>query len=171
MQKTRPRAILPLLCPALSGLCLGLGYLLSGARVAALAAAAAGILTFLVWLAARRWQALWTANLGLVVTTAAAAYGLTIGAGLLWMLPAAALGLASWDLLLLDARLANNPAGIPTGPLEKAHFTSLGLALGLGLLVVMLGQMIRFQIPFIFMLVLVVLAYVSLERLLRSLRE
>jgi len=158
------RKILSLLCPALSSLCLGFGYLQSGAW-----AAAVGILAFLIWMVARRWKALWTANMGLSVATTAAAYGLTIGAGLIWMLPAATLGLASWDLMLLDARLANNPPGIQTGLLEKAHFSSLSLALGLGLLVVILGQMIRLQIPFIFMLVLVVLVYISLDRLLRSL--
>ena len=166
MQTARLRKMLPLLCPVLSSLCLGFGYRPSGAW-----AAAVGILTFLAWMAARRWKALWTANLALSLATAAAAYGLMMGAGLIWMLPAAALGLASWDLLLLEARLASNPPGIPTGALEEAHFASLGLALGLGLLVVILGQMVRFQIPFIFMLVLVVLAYVSLDRLMRSLRE
>ena len=51
------------------------------------------------------------------------------------------------------------------GRMRQAVLIALGLALGVGLLVVILGQMIRFQIPFIFMLILVALAYISLERL------
>jgi hypothetical protein len=166
VQTARLRTTLSLLCPALSSLCLGFGYLPFGSWAAAVA-----IPTFLVWMAARRWKALWTANLGLTAATTAAVYGLTIGAGLIWMLPAVTLGLASWDLTLLDARLANNPPGVPTGPLEKTHYASLGLALGIGLLVVIIGQLIRFQLPFIFMLLLVALAYYSLDRLLRSLTK
>jgi hypothetical protein len=156
--------MLSLLCPALSGLCLVLGYLPWGAW-----AAAAGGLAALAWAAAFWRRALWSANLGLAVATATAAFGVTAGASLGWMLPSTALALAGWDLLLLDARLANNPPGAATDRLEKAHYSSLGLALGVGLLVAVLGQGVRFQIPFIFMLLLVVLVYVSLERLLRSL--
>lgn len=164
MQTTRWRKNLTLLCPALSSLCLAGGFLPSWA-------AAAGALTLLIWAAAHRKKTLWTANLGLAAATAAAAYGLATGAGLAWMLPAAALGLASWDLLLLDARLEQNPPGVPTAALERAHFAALVLALGLGLLAAALGQLIRFQIPFFFMLILVALAYVSLDRLLRALGE
>jgi hypothetical protein len=164
MKAPHLRKTLSLLCPVLSSLCLGFGYLPFGTW-----SAAVGILVFVIWMAAHQWKALWTANLGLAVAAAAAAYGLTLGAAFTWMLPAVTLSLASWDLTLLNARLVNNPPGVQTGPLEKAHYASLGLALGLGLLVVVLGQMIRFQIPFIFMLVLVVLAYISLDRLLRSL--
>lgn len=165
MQTAQLRKILPLLCPALSSLCLGLGYVQSGVW-----AAVVGILPLLIWIAARRWKVPWIANLGLAITTAAAAYGLTMGAPLVWMLPGAALGLASWDLSLLDASLDGSPPGV-TERLEKGHYTSLGLALALSLLVVILGRMIRFQIPFIFMLALVVLAYLSLDRLLRSLKD
>lgn len=165
MHSTRLRKILTLFCPVLSSLCLGSGYLPFGAW------AAVGLLTFLAWAAAYRWKALWTANLGLALTTAAAAVGLTTGAGLIWMLPAVALGLASWDLLLLDARLVNAPPGAQTGALQNAHFASLGQAVGIGLLAAALGQIFRFQIPFIFMLALVALVYFSLERLLRLLHE
>lgn len=164
MQTARLQKILLLLSPALSSLCLAIGYQQFGAW-----AALVGLFTFLFWLAARRWKTLWMASLGLAAAVTAAVYGLAHGAALIWMLPGAALALASWDLTLLDARLANHPPGATLDALIKTHYAVLLPALGLGLLVVALGQLIRFQIPFFFMLVLVALAYFSLNRLLRSL--
>jgi hypothetical protein len=165
MQPARLRKILSLLCPALSSLFLAIGYPLSGGW----AAAGVGLTTFVVWLAVRRWSSTWTASLGLVVSTAAAAIGVTTGGLSAWLLISAALSLASWDLILLDASLANNSPPILTGRLDEIHYRYLALALGSGLLVGLAGRMVHFHIPFILMLLLVGLIYFSLDRLVRVL--
>ncbi len=165
MQITGLRKILCLLCPALTSFCLMIGYLQLGVGMAA----GAGLAVLLVWLVVHRQPVPWKAGLGLAVSTAAAVIGVTSGASPAWMIVSATLGLATWDLFLLDGSLANSSPSIPIERLEKAHYSSLGLALGSGLLTGLVGRMIHFRLPFLFMLVLVALAYLALDRLLRAL--
>lgn len=164
MQAVPLRKILTLLCPAFSSLCLVLGYQRSGT-----VAAVVGLLALLAWLAIRRWPANWTAGLALILSTMVCAFGVTTGGLAPWLIASAALSLSSWDLILLDIVLAVSPPSPQTERLEKAHYQSLGLALGAGLLLGLGGRLIHFRIPFIFMLLLMVLAYFSLDRLLRAL--
>jgi DMSO/TMAO reductase YedYZ heme-binding membrane subunit len=105
----------------------------------------------------------------LVVSVTVCVFGVATGGLAPWLITSAALSLASWDLILLDIALAGSPSAPQTERLEKAHYRSLGLALGAGLLLGLGGRLIHFHIPFIFMLVLIVLAYFSLDRLLRAL--
>lgn len=159
------RKLLCLLCPACTSLGLVIGYL----RLSAGAAAGAGLAVLLVWLVVRRQPTPWKAGLGLAVSTAAAVIGATSGASPAWMILSAALGLATWDLFLLDRSLENPSSIIHASRLETAHIACLGMALGLGLLASLAGRVIHFRLPFVMMFVLVVLAYLALDRLLHAL--
>lgn len=167
MQTIPLRKILTLLCPTLSSLCLVIGYQRSGAAIAA----GVGLLTLLAWMAVRRWPSNWTAGLALAVLVAACVFGVSTGWPAPWLITSATLGLASWDLILLDLALVGSPPSPQVERLENAHYRSLTMALGAGLLLSLGGRLVHFHIPFIFMLLLVVLAYFSLERLLRALRH
>lgn len=171
MPMIRLRKILTLLCPILSSLCLVIGYQRSGIA----AAAGVGLFTLLVWLAVRRWPAAWAVGLALALSTGASVFGVTTDGPAPWLMISAAFGLASWDLILLDVSLAGNCAPVSGAKqaerLETAHYQSLALALGAGLLLSLVGRLIHFHIPFIFMLLLVALAYFSLDRLIRALNR
>lgn len=165
MQITGLRKALCLLCIAFSSLGLVIGYLPLGVGVAA----GAGLVTMLVWLVVRRKPVPWRVGMGLVISTVAAVIGVITSASPAWMILSATFGLAAWDLLLLDGYQTNSSSPTQVECLEKAHYPCLGLALGSGLLVSLMGRMIHFRLPFLFMLVLVVLAYFALDRLLRTL--
>jgi len=72
--------------------------------------------------------------------------------------------LATWDLSLLDGALRGSSSGEQTHQYENNHLQSLGLALGLGLLVVFFGRLLRLQIPFIVLLLSVALVIFGLDR-------
>jgi hypothetical protein len=87
----------------------------------------------------------------------------------LLMMLGAALALASWDVVLWNRTSADNPLIPSLTLIESKHYQSLALALGLGLLAVVVGRMFRFHIPFGWMVVLAILALFSLERIWRTL--
>lgn len=95
------------------------------------------------------------------------------GAPPMLLILSAAFALASWDLVLFDHILADNPiSSVPTiGLFQARHYRSLALALGLGLLIVLVGRTIQVQISFVIMGLLVLLALLSIDRLWRTLKE
>jgi hypothetical protein len=171
MQNLPSRKILTLLCPILASLCLAAGSLRSGAPMVTIALGV-GFVALLAWLAARRWPSAWTAGLALVISLAAGVFGVTTG-GTAWLSPwlitGVTAGLASWDLILLDASLTGSPPSAKTTRLEAAHYRSLALALGAGLLLNLGGRLVTLRMPMIVMLLLVGIAYYCLNRLLKAL--
>ncbi len=161
------RKVLAFLSVILSAACLALGFIMVGQWAALLAA----IITFLFWLPAWKWPATWLPSFALIVSLSLAAVGLCTGSQPIPMVLAATLDLSSWDLVLFDHNLANVQSVESVALLEKKHYESLGLALGLGLLVTIVIRMIRFQIPFGGLVLLVILAFFSLDRIWRTLRE
>jgi hypothetical protein len=145
--------------------CLAVGYALAGQW----AALAAVLIALLAWLLARQGLSTWLSPAALVISVGLAAAGLFAGDSPTLMILSATLALASWDLVLLDHTLAGGSSAKTVTLLEKKHYQSLALALGLGLLAAVTGQMIRFQIPFGGMVLLVILALFSLDRLWRTL--
>jgi hypothetical protein len=114
---------------------------------------------------AYRWPSTWLPSLALVLTLGLAAVGSCLGATALLMLAAAALALANWDLALLGRIPAAAMPGQNLTHLEKKHYQSLLLALGLALPGMFLGRLIHLQIPFGVMILLVILIIFSLTRL------
>ncbi len=73
--------------------------------------------------------------------------------------------LAVWDLMLLDQAIAGTAPGKALAYLERKHYQSLGLAVGIGLLGVVAGQLVRFPIPYVGVVLLAILALIGLDRI------
>jgi hypothetical protein len=155
------RLVFPIVCLA----SLGLGYATTRSWIALVVL----IITMLAWLFAIKWPDGFLSFSALVLSVGLAAAGLLTGATPLLMMLGAALALASWDLVLWN-RISANHSPTPSLTLfESRHYQSLALALGLGLLAAVGGRLLRFQIPFGWMVILVILALFSLERIWRTL--
>lgn len=161
------RKFLSLVCPMTCASCLAVGYAMAGQWVALVAV----LIAFLAWLPARQWLSTWLSSSALVVTVSLAAAGLLAGASPFLMILSATLALASWDLVRFDHTLTGGSSAKTVARLEKKHYESLVLALGTGLLVALTGRMIRFQIPFVGMVILVIFVLFSLDRVWRMLTD
>jgi hypothetical protein len=160
------RKTLSLVCLLACVACLVAGYALVGQWITL----AAILLTFPVWLLARRWPSTWLPSTALVISIGLAAAGLMAGASPLLMILSATFALASWDQVLLDHTLTDRSSSAKTIVLfENRHYRSLAVALGLGLLIAVTGRMIRFQIPLGVMIILVIVVLFSLDRIWRTL--
>jgi hypothetical protein len=104
-------------------------------------------------------------SVALLVSIGLAAVGLFIGAPPFLMLLGATLDLEIWDLVNFDHVLAGSSSAKTVTLLEKQHYISLGLALGLSLLVIIACKTIRPKIPFGGLILLVILAFFSMGRL------
>ncbi len=159
------RIVFRLVCLLLTALCLAIG----AAAVGLWISIAAGLAAILVWLAAYHCQSTWLPSLALLVSVSLAAGGLIAGATPVLMQLAAILALVDWDLAIFGQAVGPRSTGVTL--LEKIHYQNLALAVGLALLVIFIGRTIKFQIPFIGMIILVILAIISLGRLWQTLSE
>jgi len=159
------RKILGFLCLILAALCMAIGYAIIGHGIAI----ATALVILPAWLAAYKWPSTWLPATALVVSVSLAAIGLCAGASPLLMLLGATLALANWDLAFLDHVQVGSSSTQAVTLLEKKHYQSLVLALGLALLAIITGRIIRFQIPFGGMILLVALAFLGLVRVWRML--
>jgi hypothetical protein len=151
------RRLLKQICPTASAACLVAGYALTGTWVALVPVG----LVWLAWLFA----ASWLASFMLAASVALAAGGLWLGASPFLMIPAAALGLASWDLVGWDDFLPSGLSGAVEARLERKHYTCLALALGPSLLVALVGHLLQFPIPFGGLLALALLLFLGVDRI------
>lgn len=145
--------------------CLGIGY----ASVSGWAMLVVIACSLAAWLLAWKWPLLFPFSVALVISVCLAGAGLIAGALPLWMMLDVVLSLATWDLAQFDLVTRECEPSQSTTLMEKRHFLSLALALGLGLLAVITIQGIRFQIPFGVILLLVAVAFFCLDRLYRIL--
>ena len=161
--------ILSFVCPVSCAACLAIGFALNGQGITLVIA----LLSLLIWLLARQRPATVSPSVALIVSVGIAAAGLFARASSVLMILSATLALASWDLVLLDHALADNPiSSTQTLALfQNRHYQSLALALGSSLLIAALGQLIHFQIPLVMMILLVILTLFSLDRVWRILRN
>jgi hypothetical protein len=127
------------------------------------------VFALLAWLFAIKWPFGFLSSLALVFSVSLAAAGLLTGATPLLMMLGAALALAGWDVVLWNRDLASNSTSTPLTLIESKHYQSLAVALGLGLLAAIAGRMFRIQIPFGGMFLLVILAFIGLERVWHTL--
>ena len=161
------RKILNLVCLILTVLCLTSGYSKIGPGMAF----TAGLVILVVWLLAYRWPASWFPSIALVVTIGLAVIELLQGAPALLMLAAAVLALVNWDLALLARQPRGSLSIRGFTLLERNHFQSLLVALGLAFPVMFIGRLVHFHIPFGLMVLLVLLAFASLMRVWNQFSE
>jgi hypothetical protein len=151
-----------MLCAA----CLAAGYAANGGAIAI----AAGASTGLIWLLAYKQPARLPPAMALIISVIWGAVGLLVGATPALMILGTTLALAGWDLILLDQTLTRcaNSSATANSLFEQRHYQSLALALGLGGLIVAAGRMIHVEIPLGGMILLVILAMFSLDRIWRK---
>ncbi len=154
------RRILFAACAAASALGLAAGYGVAGQWIGT----ALAVVTGLAWLPARRYPAAWLPLICLFVSIGLAVVGRLTGAAPVLMIGGAALALAAWDLLLLDAALGSAAPGEQTRAYEASHLRSLALAVGGGLVGALLGRLLQLEISFFIMAALVALAVFGLDR-------
>ena len=142
-----------LFCLTLAGLSLAASFYLSRQLPLSLTS----LLPFAGMLLARRPSLDWLAYFSLAGFVGLSAAGILLDIPLMPMAIASTSALASWDLLL-ESRSVTPGGRVPSNSLyTKFHLKSLGVALGLGLLGVGIGQWIHWKIPFMGMIVLVIL--------------
>ena len=161
--------IIRLACPLICTLCLVAGYVAHGWGLVALTGASTGLAW---WLAIYR-PATPFPLAAFVISMAWSAAGLLASAPALLMILSATFALASWDLVLFDHSLSDNPisSAATRALFQNRHYRSLALALALGLLIVFVGRTIQVQAPLIIIVLLVLLALFSIDRLWRALKE
>ncbi|HMB22952.1 MAG: hypothetical protein ACM33V_09075 [Chloroflexota bacterium] len=155
-----PRKFIFAACLLVSTLCLAAGYGIIGKWAGTVLA----VITGLTWLLARKYPASGLPLICLLASVCMAVVGQLTGSPSLLMICGAAVALAVWDLLLLDVALEGTSSDEQTRRYEDKHILSLVLALGSGLVVVVLGRLIILQIPFVMLVLLVALAAFSLDR-------
>jgi hypothetical protein len=163
------RRTISLTCSIMCALCLAAGYAVNGWGLAVMAGASTG----LAWWLAHKRSATSLPLAAFVLSIAWGAAGLLARAPAVLMILSATFALASWDLVLFDHVLADNPiSSAPTLALfQNRHYRSLALALGLGLLIVLVGRTIQVQISFVLIGLFVLLALFSIDRIWRALKE
>ena len=163
------RRTLSLVFPIMCTVCLAAGYATNGWGIVVVAGASTG----LAWWLANKWPATLMPLAALAISIAWGAAGLLASAPALLMILGATFALASWDLVLFDHILADNPiSSTPTIALfQNTHYLSLALALGLGLLIILIGRTIHVQISFVIIGLVVLLALFSIDRIWRALKE
>ncbi len=164
---SRQRKILRLSSLVAGAACLGIGFAAAGQW----ALVGAAVVIFSGGLADLKWPYNWLPPLALATAAGLAVIGVFTGATVSLMLMGATLALVAWDLALLDHALASNPPDGSTMRLEKRHYQSLALVLGVGLLALLANQVIQFQIPFVVMMALVAVVLYLLMRLWRMLNN
>ncbi len=163
------RRTISLACPIMCMICVAAGYAAKGWGFVVMAGASTG----LAWWLANKWPATSLPLAAFALSLAWDAAGLLASAPSLLMLLSAAFALASWDLVLFNHSLTDNPiSSTSTITLfQDRHYRSLALALGLGLLIVLVGRTIQVQISFVIIGLLVLLALFSIDRIWRALKE
>ena len=148
------------ICLILSGLCLAAGYGIAGQWIGAVLS----ILTVPAWLLARKYPSPRLPLVCLLVTVGFAVVGRLVGSPPFLMIFASAVALAVWDLMVLDSALGNTSDGEQTRHYETRHLQSLALALGAGLLAMLLGSFLRIQMPFIVLMLFIAFILFALDR-------
>jgi len=153
----------------ISAACLASGYAVTGQGIAVVIA----LLTLPLWLLARKRPVTVPPSVALATSVCIGAAGLLTRAPSVLMILGAALALASWDLVLWQQTLTDNSisSAQTIALLETRHYQSLALALAPGLLIAITGPLIRVQLPFMGLVLLVILALFSLDRVWRTLKD
>lgn len=148
------------ICLMISVVCLATGYWIAGQWIGAMLAMLMGP----AWLLARKYPLSQLPLVCLLASVTFSVAGILIGSPRLLMIFGSAVALAVWDLLLLDSALGNNSSVEQTRHYENKHLQSLALALGSGLLAVLLGSLVKIQIPFVVLILFIIFVLFALDR-------
>jgi len=163
------------ICLAISMGCLAAGYGIAGLWIGAIIT----IISGLVWLLARKYPFSWLPHICLSVSVGLTVVGLLTGAVPWLMICGSGFALAAWDLLSLEDALRNISYNEQTRRYENKHLQLLTLAVGLGLMLALVGRTLNFEIPFMesthnfsmVMLLLAALVIFGFERLWAALKK
>ena len=158
--KTMPYKVVFVFFSIVAVTCFITGYLVESQWVGM------GLALFLLpgWLLANKYPASLLPSLCLVLSAGLAAVGILIRLNTGLMVGATVAALVAWDLLLFNASFNHRPSNGESQDFSTHHLKTVLLVSGAGLLAVLLGQFLSFQIPFLIMLVLAVLIVFALER-------
>ncbi len=156
--------MLILFCSVATGACLALGYMSVGGATAL----AVSILSMLFWVLAYKRPSICPPVAALLFSIVLTSGGLSAGASPALMLLGSTFALASWDLTVLERKLAGINSSARTVTLfQNAHYRRLFVTLGLSLFITLAGQAIPLTIPLGGMIILVILAALALDRFWR----
>jgi hypothetical protein len=157
------RRVLFFLCLIGSMACLAAAYGVAGLWVGSCLAILPGTFSFF----SNKFPGRWLPPVFLWSTFGAAAVGILLGASAPFALFGAAFSVAAWDLMNLDRSIAGSEQ-THTARFERKHAASLGLALGVGLLLAEGGLALSLPLPFPVFLLLVALDVFCLSRIFRA---
>ncbi len=153
-----------LFCLGLGLICLAGGYGMAGQWVGA----SIVFLPVLALFFSRRLKSAWLLpSLCLVSLVGLAAFGLWVGAPTLLMILGATAALAAWNLDLRET----SSLTVTARRFEYKHIQSVALALGLGLVIAAGVRLVPLQIPFVFLVLIILLNLFSLDRVTRYLKK
>ena len=150
----------------------GIGSLAWGFFEAGLALQARWLVVLgVVWAIAqiRRWR--WFASLGLLVSVAAAAYGLWLNLSSGWMLAGAVGAVCAWDLAEFERRLHQASSEDDVAGLTRRHLLRLTFVAGAGFLLSLFGMLVRLQFTFEWAAFLAILAALGVTQLVTRMRR
>jgi DMSO reductase anchor subunit len=155
------------ICLAISTLSMAVGYGLAGQQIGA----GVSLLIALGWLAGFKYRASYLVYFCMFGVVCLATAGLIIGITYWLMIAGLSFALAAWDIVLLRISFFQNQSNSNTRAFENKHLQSLGIAIGIGLACSIPFHLVTFQLPFIVMLGLIVLAGLGIERVWIYLRK
>ena len=130
------------------------------------------VLLGIVWILAHWRKYYWFSGLGLLLTLAAAAYGVWNSFTTIWMLLSALGGLLGWDLSDFARRLGYAAPTDDVRGMERSHLARVGVVAALGLGLAYLSSVIQVRrLAFEVAVGLVLLAAIGLTRLVLGLRK
>ena len=121
------------------------------------------------WITAKKNTSNWLAHMCLVASTGLACTTVLFGSPGWLMIMAGGFSLAAWDLLFLIMAIAMKPDTVQNRQYVDTHLKSLAAAIGLGIIIAIIGRWIRLGTPFIVLALIVALFIFGMDRLIRIL--
>ena len=146
------------ICLLVSAVCLAAGYTSAGRWIGAMLA----LILAVTWWLARKYPGADLGFICLLGTVCLAVAGQLSGARPVLMICGAGAALAAWDLLGLDESLKGDES--QNREYESRHLQALAWALGCGLLLALLGRLLKLQVPFIVLALSVGVLLFGLDR-------
>jgi hypothetical protein len=147
--------------------CLVIGYAINRQWIGVVGA---GILGFTWWYS---WNnpTSWETHICLLVTASLAVVGILLGTPPFLMILGSGMGLALWDLIYLNDSLKTDPPDVQTRHYEIKHLQLLLQLVVSGVFLGFAGHFLRFDTPFILLVVIIILALFSLNRIWQYFRR
>jgi hypothetical protein len=124
-----------------------------------------------LWFIAQAQRLRWFASLGLLVSVAAAAYGLWLELSAGWMLAGAVGALFAWDLTEFERRVHLADLDDDVSGMERRHLLRLTFVAAAGFLFSLIGMLVRLQFSFEWAAFLAILAALGVTQLVQWMRR